>query len=89
MGDLKNPKVIIIKGLLFLLLGTFAAGLLLTYTPNLTVAALLAIAIWSFCRFYYFTFYVIEHYVDSDFRFAGILHAMRYSLRRLFEQRSK
>ena len=39
---------------------------------------LLAVAIWSFCRFYYFAFYVIEHYVDPQFRFAGLISFAQY-----------
>ena len=83
MGDLRNPKLIILKGFLFLGLGLFASALLLLRAPTLTVAALLMLAVWGFCRFYYFAFYVIEHYVDSQYRFSGILHAVRYSLKRL------
>ncbi len=36
------------------------------------MALLLGVAIWSFCRFYYFAFYVIEKYVDPGYRFAGL-----------------
>jgi hypothetical protein len=46
--------------------------------PTLRTAALLAIAVWSFCRFYYFAFYVIEHYVDPSFRFSGLGDFLRY-----------
>lgn len=49
-----------------------AAGLLLLRRWSWQDAALLAIAIWSFCRFYYFVFYVIQHYVDPGFRYAGL-----------------
>ncbi|HXY37070.1 MAG TPA: hypothetical protein VEI07_22775 [Planctomycetaceae bacterium] len=35
-------------------------------------------AIWSFSRFYYFAFYVIEKYVDSSYRFAGLPSFARY-----------
>ena len=31
------------------------------------------IAVWCFCRFYYFAFYVIEHYVGASYRFSGLL----------------
>ena len=41
-------------------------------SATLKVAVLLAIAIWSFCRRYYFAFYVIEHYVDPGYKFAGL-----------------
>jgi hypothetical protein len=30
------------------------------------------LSIWSFARAYYFAFYVIEHYVDGSYRFAGL-----------------
>lgn len=36
-------------------------------------AVLLALSIWGFCRAYYFAFYVIEKYVDPEFRFSGLL----------------
>ncbi len=85
MSDLTNPRVIKLKGLLFLVLGVLASVLLLAETPSLRIAALLIIAIWSFCRFYYFAFYVIEHYVDPAFRFAGLGAFFRY----LVTQRKK
>ena len=72
MGDLKSPTLIYAKGVLFLLLGCLAAGMVLADHPTLKTAALLGIAIWSFCRCYYFSFYVIEHYVDPSFKFAGL-----------------
>jgi hypothetical protein len=72
MGDLTNPKVIKLKGVLFLVTGVLASALLLMESPTLRTAVLLVIAIWSFCRFYYFAFYVIQHYVDPGFRFAGL-----------------
>jgi len=78
MGDLTNPKVIKLKGFLFLVAGILASVLLLIDSPNLRTVALLVIAIWSFCRFYYFAFYVIEHYVDPGFRFAGLGSFLRY-----------
>jgi hypothetical protein len=80
MTDLTNPRLIKIKGFLFLLLGAFAAALILVEHPEWHVAFLLAVAIWSFCRFYYFAFYVIEKYVDSTYRFAGLSSFVRYLL---------
>ena len=82
MSDLKNPKVIYLKGLLFLLTGLIAAGLLIAEAATLRVAALLAVAVWSFCRAYYFAFYVIEHYVDPGYKFSGLWSFARYLLRR-------
>jgi hypothetical protein len=82
VADLTNPKLIKLKGILFLVLGLLSSALLLAHAPNLTVALLLVLAIWSFCRFYYFAFYVIEHYVDPGFKFAGLWDFARYLLRR-------
>ena len=82
MADLTDPRAIKIKGILFFVLGIFASVLLLVEAPSVHVAALLLIAIWSFCRFYYFAFYVIEHYVDPTFRFAGLGDFFRYLLRK-------
>ena len=82
MKDLTNPRWIIAKGILFLLLGTLAALLLVVQHPSLSVALLMILAIWSFCRFYYFMFYVIEHYVDSSYRFSGLFSFLRYAARK-------
>src|SRR5262245_44146907 len=82
MADLKNPKLIYAKGLLFLIGGLLASGLLIWEQPTLKVAALLMIAVWCFARAYYFAFYVIEHYVDSSYRFAGLWSFVRYLMRR-------
>jgi hypothetical protein len=72
MTDLTSPTLIKLKGFLFLFLGTVSAALLLIEHPEWRVALLLGVAIWSFCRFYYFAFYVIEKYVDPSYRFAGL-----------------
>ena len=76
--DLTNPRAILAKGWLFLLLGTMSAGALLALHPSVETALLLGIALWAFCRWYYFMFYVIEHYVDGEFRFAGLGSFVRY-----------
>src|SRR5438105_15517593 len=81
MADLTNPKLIYIKGFLFLLGGVLASVLLLLELPTLKVAFLLTVAVWCFARFYYFAFYVIEHYVDADYRFAGLGSFVRYLCR--------
>ena len=82
MADLKNPSLIIIKGFLFLGLGLLASTLLLLEAWNIKVLLLLVVSVWAFCRFYYFAFYVIEHYVDPQYRFAGLCSFFRYLLRR-------
>lgn len=76
--DLTSRRAIFLKGWLFLVLGTMAAGLLLSYAFRWEVAALLAIAVWAFCRWYYFMFYVVERYVDPGYRFAGLGSFLTY-----------
>ncbi len=82
MKDLSNPAWIKFKGLLFLLIGMVAGLLLFIDEPKWQTAVLLTLAIWSFCRFYYFAFYVIEKYVDPDYRFSGLISFARYWFRR-------
>ncbi|HEY6226543.1 MAG TPA: hypothetical protein VI282_05405 [Verrucomicrobiae bacterium] len=72
MKDLTNPFWIKLKGILFLIIGIVSATLLIIESQSWRVVALLVIAIWCFCRFYYFAFYVIEHYVDPGYRFSGL-----------------
>lgn len=80
-GDLKSAKLIYLKGFLFLLAGVFSAVAILIENPTARTAFLLGIAIWSFCRLYYFMFYVIEKYVDGSYRFDGIYAFLIYLLR--------
>ncbi len=81
-GDLQNPTAIYAKGFSFLLIGTIATILIIAELPSLKMGLLLAICVWAFCRFYYFAFYVIEHYVDHQFRFAGLIDFASYLLGR-------
>ena len=78
MADIKNHRLIYAKGALFVLGGIMAAGLILVEHPTVKVALLLFIAIWCFARAYYFVFYVIEHYVDPSYKFAGLWAFTRY-----------
>lgn len=78
MGDLKNKKLIYLKGFLFLFAGIIACLIILLEHPTLKIAAMLAAAIWCFCRAYYFAFYVIEHYVDPAYKFAGLTSFLQY-----------
>lgn len=80
MGDLKDARLIYLKGFLFLFAGFLAATGILLESLTLRTAFLLFIAIWSFCRFYYFLFYVIEKYVDGNYRFAGLHSFLIYLL---------
>jgi hypothetical protein len=82
MADIKNPRLLYAKGLLFVLGGVMAAGMVLAERPSVKVALLLAIAIWCFARAYYFAFYVVQHYVDPSYKFSGLWSFARYLLQK-------
>ena len=82
MKDLTDPRWIKAKGALFLLAGLASFGLLVAEHPEFRVVLLGSIAVWCFCRAYYFAFYVIEHYVDPSYRFSGLWSFARYLLSR-------
>lgn len=78
-ADIQSTKLIWLKGVMFLSLGTFAAILLILQSPTLKTTFLVGLTVWAFCRTYYFAFYVIEKYVDPEYRFAGLIDFVRYS----------
>jgi hypothetical protein len=82
MKNLTSAKWIKAKGILFLLLGLLSVTLLFFAHPTLKTSLLMIIAVWSFCRFYYFAFYVIEHYVDPSYRFSGLLSFALYLIQK-------
>lgn len=76
--ELTSARWIFLKGFLFLALGLMAGALLIVERPTVRVALLLVVAVWSFCRFYYFAFYVIGRYVDPSYRFSGLMSFLGY-----------
>ncbi len=82
MADIKSKKVLFLKAGLFVVTGVICIAIILLENPSLKLAALLVCAIWSFARAYYFAFYVIEHYIDSDYKFAGLGSFVRYCLKK-------
>jgi hypothetical protein len=81
MTDIRDPRLLWLKFGLFIVLGVLASGTALVLYPSFQLAGLLAVAIWAFCRAYYFAFYVIERYIDPSYRFAGLTSMIRYALR--------
>lgn len=81
--DITSSKILKLKGALFLFLGVLSGALLLfpDYAPQRLV--LFAITLWAFCRAYYFCFYVLHHYADPSFRYAGLWSIVQY----LFKKR--
>jgi hypothetical protein len=82
MKNLTSAMWIKAKGILFLVLGLLSTTLLFFAHPTLKTGLLMIIAVWSFCRFYYFAFYVIEHYVDPSYRFSGLLSFALYMIQK-------
>ena len=76
--DIQSPRLLYFKGSLFVLLGLVSASILFFRVPRLDVAILLMICVWSACRAYYFAFYVIQHYIDPEYRFAGLFDFAKY-----------
>lgn len=82
MRDLQSTKAMWLKAWLFLFIGLFSAAILLVEHWSWRTALLLALCVWGFCRAYYFAFYVIERWVDPQFKFSGLWHFVTYSLKR-------
>jgi hypothetical protein len=74
-----NTRLLLLKCLLFVVLGATAGALILLRTPELTSALLLVACVWAFARAYYFCFYVVERYVDPRFRFSGLWAALHFA----------
>ncbi len=83
MRDLKNSTAIWFKGVAFFLIAVGASVLLLANSFSVRTAVLLSVAIWASCRAYYFAFYVIQNYVDPQFRFSGLGAFVVYALKKL------
>ncbi|HUJ73013.1 MAG TPA: hypothetical protein VLZ30_12275 [Verrucomicrobiae bacterium] len=78
MKDITNLRLIKFKGILFLVVGLLSFALIIVGHPEVRTVLLLCVTVWCFCRFYYFAFYVIEHYVDQTYRFSGLWSFARY-----------
>ena len=87
--DIKDPRLLYLKAGLFLIGGLLSATLLLVEMLTLKNVVLLGLTVWCFSRAYYFAFYVIQHYVDSSYRFAGLGSLVGYLLRRRRDDRRK
>ena len=82
LGEDLGHRAILWKGWMFLGLAILASVNILILAPRWEIALLLAIALWAAARWYYFMFYVIEKYVDSEFRFAGLGSFLKYMMKR-------
>jgi hypothetical protein len=80
--DLVSPSIITLKGGLFLIAGLLASTILiadvLTHSAGWRTLVMHALAVWCFARAYYFAFYVVQHYIDASYRFAGLVSVIRW-----------
>jgi hypothetical protein len=82
MRDLKTSRWMWVKAALFVVIGIASSALILVEVPDWRVLLLLVLAIWAFCRAYYFAFYVLEKYIDPSYRFSGLFSVLRYLWKR-------
>ena len=78
MKTLTSPEMLYLKATLFVVAGVTAASLVFVRQPTLQTGVLLIVAVWAFCRAYYFAFYVVERYVDRSYRFSGLFSFLLY-----------
>jgi hypothetical protein len=80
--DLVNPKWMYLKAVLFVLIGCCCFTLAIVDNPSLKNALLLILMVWAFSRAYYFAFYVIEKYIDAEYKFSGLISFLRYIIKK-------
>jgi uncharacterized membrane protein YadS len=88
MTDLTSKNWIVAKGVMFCGISAATAAKILIETRSWELAVLLAVLVGSACRFYYFLFYVLEHYVDPTMRYAGLLDLLMGMQRRRAQLRN-
>src|SRR5690349_15399919 len=75
LGDITSPRLLVVKGVLFVVLGALASMLMaIGVVAGLewwTVLIVHAVAVWAWCRAYYFAFYVLERYAGAG-PYAGV-----------------
>jgi len=78
--DLRNHKWMYLKAGLFVFIVFSCFILVLGEAPTVRTALLLMLMIWASARAYYFAFYVVEKYVDPQYRFSGLISFFQYLL---------
>jgi hypothetical protein len=81
-GDIKSSRLLYIKAFLFLFLGIGSAVGLIIRSPDWETIFLVAAAVWGFSRFYFFAFYVLENYIDDDYKFSSLSHFVVYIMQK-------
>lgn len=71
--DIESPWLLHAKGWLFFVVAATAAAILIAREPTLWTIATAALLVWGSCRFYYYLFYVLEHYAGRRRPYAGLI----------------
>ncbi len=82
LKDINKVWLLYLKAFLLFLTGFISSILLVLLNFNVKTIVLLFLAIWGFCRAYYFAFYVIQHYVDPNYKFSGLIDFAKYSIKK-------
>ena len=82
LKDINKVWLLYLKAFLLFLTGFISSILLVLLNFNFKTIVLLLLAIWGFCRAYYFAFYVIQHYVDPNYKFSGLIDFAKYSIKK-------
>ena len=82
MPDLKDKRLIYLKAFLFLVIILSSAILLILQSQSWQTVTLIIALIWASARLYYFMFYVIERYVDPNYKFSSVYSFLKYLLSR-------
>ena len=82
LKDINKVWLLYLKAFLLFLTGFISSILLVLLNFNFKTIVLLLLAIWGFCRTYYFAFYVIQHYVDPNYKFSGLIDFAKYSIKK-------
>jgi len=82
LKDINKVWLLYLKAFLLFLTGFISSIFLVFLNFNFKTIVLLLLAIWGFCRAYYFAFYVIQHYVDPNYKFSGLIDFANYSIKK-------
>ena len=82
LKDINKVWLLYLKAFLLFLTGFISSILLVLLNFNVITIVFLLLAIWGFCRAYYFAFYVIQHYVDPNYKFSGLIDFAKYSIKK-------
>ena len=74
-----GTNFILLKVILFFVIGFISIVFMITIRDfDLLFTILLFLTLWSWCRIYYFCFYIIHKFFDPEYKFNGLFHFFLY-----------